>query len=131
MRPTPQEVIDHVRRVLKDVVAPELTNDHARQRVAEVRAVLAQTDWNGAGLRLAAETGELREVLTQLRTQGITSDLTDAALAEPLGSTFDEVREQHELCAAAVVALLAELERRAYDDGPVAEARARLLATLT
>lgn len=48
MNPTPAEIIDGVRRILKDVVEPHVASPYALSRLAEVRAVLAQVDWNNS-----------------------------------------------------------------------------------
>jgi hypothetical protein len=55
MQPTPAEVITGIRRILKDVVEPSVGSDYARSRLAEVRAVLAQIDWNDSLTELAKE----------------------------------------------------------------------------
>jgi hypothetical protein len=68
MRPTPSELIKQVRRVLRDVIEPELASEYARARLAEVRAVLAQVDWDNAGLHVRTQTTALRDVLVELRT---------------------------------------------------------------
>ncbi|MFC4000170.1 hypothetical protein ACFS2C_02750 [Prauserella oleivorans] len=67
MRPTPAELITHVRRVLRDVVEPELTSEYARARLTEVRAVLAQVDWDNAGLQVRSTATALRETLAEFR----------------------------------------------------------------
>lgn len=68
MRPTPAELISHARRVLRDVVEPELTSEHARARLNEVRALLAQVDWDNAGIKLMHTTKALRETLSDFRS---------------------------------------------------------------
>jgi hypothetical protein len=55
MQPTPVEVIDGVRRILKDVIEPSVESPYARNRLAEVRAVLAQVDWNDSLTALARD----------------------------------------------------------------------------
>lgn len=59
MRPTPAEVIAGVRRILKDVVEPSVSSGYARSALDQVRAVLAQVDWNDASTTLAGEADEL------------------------------------------------------------------------
>src|SRR5256885_1945886 len=63
MRPTPAEVIAGVRRILKDVIEPEVGSEYARSRLRELRAVLAQVDWNDAALHLQQECDLLAEQL--------------------------------------------------------------------
>lgn len=55
MQPTPAEVITGIRRILKDVVEPSVGSEYARNRLAEVRAVLAQIDWNDSLTELAKD----------------------------------------------------------------------------
>lgn len=79
MRPTPAEVISGVRRILADVVDPEVRSEYARARLREVRAVLAQLDWDNAGLGLQSDVARMRQLLREL---------CEWATAEP-------VRERH------------------------------------
>lgn len=128
MRPSPQELVDGVRRILKEVVEPELTSDHARQRLAETRAVLAQLDWDNAGLLLAQRTAALREVLADLQEAGL--PVPPAVLVEPLGTSYQVLSRQHGACGTALIALLPALDEAAATDPRLAEVRAALLATL-
>lgn len=59
MRPRPSEVVRGIRRVLADVVAPDLQSEYARLRVREIRTVLAQVDWDEIALTYLRETQEL------------------------------------------------------------------------
>lgn len=59
MRPRPSEIVTGVRAILKDVIGPELSSEHAKSRLSEVRAVLAQVDWDNAGFALAARNAAL------------------------------------------------------------------------
>jgi hypothetical protein len=65
MRPTPAETITQIRRLLKDVIEPDLQSDYARSRLREIRAVLAQTDWDDAAAGLAATNTELAELVIE------------------------------------------------------------------
>lgn len=67
MRPTPAETIAGIRRILRDVVEPEVGSEYARQRLREVRAVLAQIDWDDAALRLRRRDEGLRGLLAETR----------------------------------------------------------------
>jgi hypothetical protein len=135
MRPTPNELVAGVRRILKEVIEPELVSDHARQRLAEVRAALAQVDWDEAGLRLAAATASRREFLTAMR-DWCHADASAASFLEPwlpdvaraiegdLGTTFHSLNEQHDRCGVALVQVTGALETwmRAHDDDVTAKA---------
>jgi hypothetical protein len=66
MRPTPAETITGVRRILKDVVEPEVGCEYARARLREVRAVLAQIDWDDPGLRMLRRYETLAELATEV-----------------------------------------------------------------
>lgn len=59
MRPRPSEVIEAIRRILRDDVLPELTSPAARARVAEIRGVLAAVDWDDIALTHLRETRQL------------------------------------------------------------------------
>lgn len=63
MRPTPAEVISGVRRILADVIDPEIRSEYARARLREVRAVLAQLDWDNAGLGMQSDVARMRQLL--------------------------------------------------------------------
>src|SRR5690349_18226808 len=62
MRPTPAEVILGVRRILKDVIEPEVGSEYARARLAEVRAVLAQVDWDDSLTTLARDNATVADL---------------------------------------------------------------------
>lgn len=68
MRPTPAELVSHVRRVLRDLIEPELDSEYARARVREIRAVLAQLDFDNVGVLLVRNTTTLRELLLDCRS---------------------------------------------------------------
>jgi hypothetical protein len=68
MRPTPAEVIAGVRRILKDVVEPEVGSEYARSRLREIRAVLAQVDWDDAAFHLRRECDSLQDQLVAARS---------------------------------------------------------------
>lgn len=63
MRPTPAELIAGIRRILSEVIEPDLSSDHARTRLREVRAALAQLDWDNAGIELGGRVTRLRNLL--------------------------------------------------------------------
>lgn len=63
MRPTPGEVIAGVRRILRDVVAPEVSSDYARAELRSVLAVLGQVDWDDGPLRVLQDNNDLRALL--------------------------------------------------------------------
>lgn len=67
MKPRPSEIIAGIRTILAETIAPELTSDHARSRLSEIRAVLAQVDWDDAGFVLESRTSVLAERLAQAR----------------------------------------------------------------
>ncbi|WP_051163601.1 hypothetical protein [Nocardia brevicatena] len=125
MRPRPSEIIAGVRAVLAETIAPELTSEHARSRLAEIRAVLAQIDWDSIGFELMARTESLSRELRNARR------FADVGVPEPpTEKTADAYRRYHEqLAAAATVALAAlraHLSARPADD----EARAAYRALL-
>lgn len=113
MRPTPSETISGVRRILKEVIEPDLRTEYARTRLREIRAVLAQVDWDDAGLRLRRDDAVLSGLLTEIRAWVDARPDPGPELAalrgrlvpdhdEP-GETFAELNERHRTRAALLV----------------------------
>ena len=143
MRPTPAEVIDGVRRILRDIIEPELTSEYSVARLREIRAVLAQVDWNDAGIRLARDNARLSALVSKLREWSVASQaplgeevraVLDAACAPAgEGDLFDQHNERSATLARAVVAImdpLGEWVAARTDDERAAELQRRLLAQL-
>ncbi|MDT2005801.1 hypothetical protein FXW78_15460 [Rhodococcus opacus] len=135
MRPLPSEVIAGVRHILKESIEPELTSGHARSRLDEVRAVLAQIDWDDAGFTLASRNHALAGVLEQIESwrttdparsmvvPGITSGL-------PEHDRFAAHQECYEKLAASAVALVepfSDWVATHPEDGEAARLRKALL----
>jgi hypothetical protein len=100
---------------LAETVAPELTSEHARLRVSEIRAVLAQIDWDDAGFQLKSRAGVLAERLAQ------SGPWVDGRLPDPPGEESFEAYQAYwgQLSAVAVgalEALAAHLDNRPDDD---------------
>ncbi len=55
-----------VRQILKETIEPELQSDHARSRLQELRAVLAQVDWDDAAYVLAERNRALLDALQRI-----------------------------------------------------------------
>lgn len=66
MKPIPSDVIAGVRQILKETVEPELQSDHARSRLQEIRAVLAQIDWDDAAYELTGRNRVLLDALQRI-----------------------------------------------------------------
>jgi hypothetical protein len=114
MRPLPSEVIAGVRRILKGTIEPELTSEHARSRLAEVRAVLAQVDWDDAAFVLAARNRSLAGVLGQVeRWRAENPERARAIPASDVRLPDEDRLVAHQAAyaalAAAVVALVGPL----------------------
>lgn len=92
MRPLPSEVIAGVRRILKETIEPELSSGHAKSRLAEVRAVLAQVDWDDTAFTLAARNRDLAEVLGQVERWRASSPVREAAIPACAARLPDEDR---------------------------------------
>lgn len=125
MRPRPSEIIAGVRAILAETIAPELTSEHARSRLAEIRAVLAQIDWENIGFELMARTESLSRELRNARR------FVDVDLPEPpTEKTADAYQRYHEqlsaTATAALAALRAHLSARPADDASRAAYRALL-----
>lgn len=143
MRPTPTELIAHVRRILRDVIEPEVGSPYAQALLAEVQATLAQIDWDDAGLRLAESVGELRKLLLrcrdwiesdETRKAHFTTTLRDlAALPTETPEDFAGWNETRARCDEVVIALIDPLEDWLLvdqDDGTGQELRWELMAAI-
>jgi hypothetical protein len=143
VRPTPAEVIAGVRRVLRDVVEPEVGSEYARSRLREVRAVLAQIDWDDATLTLRREWATRRSLLLEARTWlaagtdrgsesgDLLSRLPDGG--EPAAETFAQVAAGHAADGVLLVevsATLARWTRERPGDTTARELRRRLATGL-
>ncbi|WP_280420508.1 hypothetical protein [Nocardia carnea] len=110
MRPLPSEIIAGVRAVLAETIAPELTTEHARSRLAEIRAVLAQIDWDNSGFDLISRTERLSAALRAARR------FTEAELPDaPIERNAAAYQRYHEELAACATSVLAALRTRAAD----------------
>lgn len=125
MRPSPAEVVSGIRTILADTIAPELTSDHARSRLSEVRAVLAQIDWNDAGFILAARSRALAEQLIA-SSRWIRDDVPPL----PVEDTYEGYQTFYEqlntLAIEALDALRTHLGANPGDDCAFADYRALL-----
>lgn len=115
MRPLPSEVIAGVRRILKDTIEPELVSGHARSRLVEVRAVLAQLDWDDAAFTLAARNRALAGALGEIAAWRAAEPARSAAIPDtevvrPEQETLAAHQAAYVLLAAAAVALVEPLE---------------------
>jgi hypothetical protein len=126
VHPTPAQIIGGIRGILKDVVEPDLSSDYARGRLREVRAVLAQVDWNNAGVALARDNAAVeamlhRHVARLAGAAGLSAliDLVQATLGGLIPSaevpTFEAVNARHAELGAVVVALINPLSDWARD----------------
>jgi hypothetical protein len=111
VKPLPSEVIAGVRRILKETIAPELTSGHARSRLEEVRAVLAQVDWDDVAFALAARNRELADALERIEAwrtaDPVRSDVIPALDARlPREDRLASHQAAYQELAAAAVALV-------------------------
>ncbi|NMH98227.1 hypothetical protein [Pseudonocardia acidicola] len=136
MRPTPSETIAGIRAILKDVVEPEVGSEYARSRLREIRAVLAQIDWNDAWAHVRRRDREIRGLLTEVR-EWIEADperadrfadlaarigaARDGSAQDDSAETFAELNACHDADAALLVEAgeaLARWGRDHPDAGP-------------
>lgn len=140
MRPTPAEAIAGIRRILRDVVEPEVGSDYARSRLREVRAVLAQIAWDDAVPRVRAETETHRRLLTEIRAwvhagperASHFGDVDDSPSTTD-DESFSAVNAARADVAARLCAAVGRLDEwcRAHpDDHGARELRLRLIRTL-
>ena len=143
MRPTPSEVVQGVRRILRDVIEPDLASEHVRKQLRQIRAVLAQVDWNNAGFALAERNRRLADALIDLRRWVEQDPQRMSAfaaarpamqdIAAPEVDTFDSQAEWERRLSAAAVAVvdpLADWLARFPDDRDLHVLRQRVLDTV-
>lgn len=144
MRPTPAELVSHVRRVLRDLIEPELDSEYARSRVREIRAALAQLDFDNVGVLLVRNTSTLRELLVDCRSwmadddrraahfQPVMHELSDLPADTP--EDFATHNELHSRYSRLVIKLIDPLEdwlQIEPSDLTARKLRHRLLASTT
>jgi len=138
MKPLPSEVIAGVRRILKETIEPELSSEHARSRLEEVRAVLAQVDWDDAAFTLAVRNRSLAGVLDEVnRWRAREPEREGSVPAFDVSLPEDDQmavhQEAYQVLAASVVALIDPLQDWLAghpDDAEVRRLRQDLLAAL-
>lgn len=144
MRPHPSEVVAGIRSTLREVIAPELSSDHARTRLDEIRSVLAQIDWDEAGFLLAGRNARLAAALGAFAAWAAgdgaraahfheASAAVTAALEAPAEQTYRAHAEwstRLDTAAEALVEPLSEWLAHHRDDDSAARARDALLAAL-
>ncbi|RZL85029.1 MAG: hypothetical protein EOP32_01440 [Rhodococcus sp. (in: high G+C Gram-positive bacteria)] len=119
MRPTPQEIISGISRILKDTIEPQLTDEHALNRLREIRSVLAQVDWNDATMKLGRETQAVAELLQDWSAWADADDARSSAFAAQR-THIEELldapnRSEHYEPFAALEARHAQYERMVVD----------------
>jgi hypothetical protein len=128
MRPRPSEIVTGIRAVLADTIARELSSEHARSRLAEIRAVLAQVDWDNAGFALQKQCDSLAAALTQAQQW-----TRQAVPVAPTQHSFDAYQQHWEQLATLAVAAQVTLSSHIAahpDDQPAAQAYRQLLNAL-
>lgn len=138
MRPLPSEVIAGVRRILKETIEPELSSGHARSRLAEVRAVLNQVDWDDAAFALAARNRALADALDRVATWRAGDPAREAAVPAchvqlPGEDRFAAHQEAYLALSSAIVSLVDPLSDWCAShpaDDEVRELHRRLLTAL-
>jgi hypothetical protein len=66
MMPTPNELVDSMRAILRDIVMPDLSSDLARARLRQVMSTLRDVDWQQSGLAALEERGLLAKLASEL-----------------------------------------------------------------
>ncbi|BAH50740.1 hypothetical protein [Rhodococcus opacus] len=101
MRPTPQEIISGISRILKDTIEPQLADEHALNRLREIRSVLAQVDWNDAAIKLGRDTDAVDALLQDWSAWSDADETRSAAfaaqrtqIAELLASSYESLRHE-------------------------------------
>lgn len=140
MRPTPSETIAGIRKILKEVVEPEVHSEHALSRLREIRAVLAQTDWDDAALHLRRRTEATRALLADVRAWIEADPERRTALADvharlaaersSVADTFAELNTEHSTAAGHLVEAGRVLAERSPTDEAARDLRLRVLQQL-
>lgn len=128
MRPLPSEVISGIRALLAETIAPELSSEHARSRLQEVRAVLAQIDWDNAGFDLAHRCDVLGDALRAAERWN-----TEALPERPQAARLEDYQRYHDALSAMAARTLATLREplaTSPDDSDVAVAYRRVLGAV-
>ncbi|MFD7008510.1 hypothetical protein [Rhodococcus jostii] len=111
--------------ILADTIAPELTSEHARSRLAEIRAVLAQIDWNDAGFILATRSRVLAEQL-----MASSRWVNEVVPSSPVGDSYEGYQAYYERlnthAIQALDALRTHLGANPGDEAALADYRALL-----
>jgi hypothetical protein len=145
MRPAPQEIISGISRILKETIEPQLTDEHALSRLREVRAVLAQVDWNDTTTKLGLETESVAAVLENWRVWTEADDgraaafaaqrarldeLSDESRRSPRYEAFAVLGARHARYGQLVVDVASATSRWARDEDGRAEAAEPILHSL-
>jgi hypothetical protein len=127
-RPTPGEIIDGVRRILRDIVGPAITSEHAASKLRDVRDVLAQVPWDD----LASIEQAHREATAQAVGLALTwraEDVSRAALFG--GSDQTPISDDRDASRLADIATeLTQWSAKHPADHSAADLRLTLMAAL-
>lgn len=111
MRPRPSETIAGIRAILDETIAPELTSEHARARLSEIRSVLAAIDWDNIGFELVRRSCALAKAL-ESPVRHIDAELP----SPPSELVFAEYERYHDALATIAVDVLTDLRVRIGDN---------------
>lgn len=89
MRPAPQEIITGVCRILKETVAPHVSDEYAANRLREVWTVLGQVDWNDSAHLLGKDNDAIAGLLVGWRDWVG----ADASRVQALAATHSQVTD--------------------------------------
>ena len=94
MRPTPDEELAGIRRILADTVAPAVTDEYAAAQLQNVLAALDRfaASWGGAQARLDAENRSLASVMAAIAGHPPPM-LSDPSLIARLSQIGDHARD--------------------------------------
>jgi hypothetical protein len=141
MRPSPDEVIAGVRRILRDVVEPEVSSEYARSRLREAVACLGQVNWNDAVSQVERQSERYRGLLLAAR-EWIADDDSRASAFSPVTRqpqtaeaqrSFAELGAIRDQLADQLVVFTRELAawtRRYPADESAAALRSKIMAEL-
>lgn len=121
MRPTPNETVDGIVRILRETVTPAVGDAHAATQLRQIISVLSQHGWNDPAAALREADAALRTVLQQCSTW-IAADqartFTEIISAPATTHDYDSQAASHEANRSALAAFITELREWRRINGP-------------
>jgi hypothetical protein len=123
VRPTPAETVEGVVRILRETVAPAVTDPHARTQLQQVMVVLSQLDANDPVAGLSAVNAGRSGLLDRCRDWADADDdrsrhFSPIAATRPAGPRFEELQAADFTLRGQLETFLVELRAWRRVHGP-------------